>query len=175
MMKVVRPLVAFSKASCNCRSGLGIERRARLVEDHDRRIFEKRAGDGEPLAFAAGKGAAAFADMVARPSLWLATKSSACARASACAISAALASSLPIFRFSSIERANNIGSWKTTPILRRKSGERHVADVDSIDLDLPSLRVEDAMQEAERRRLAGAGSADERDRSGPAPRRSSRR
>ena len=35
--------------------GFGIERRGRFVEQDDRRVLEKRAGDGDALALAAGK------------------------------------------------------------------------------------------------------------------------
>ena len=42
--------------------GFGVERAGRLVEDHDRRVFQQRAGDGEALALAARKIAAALAD-----------------------------------------------------------------------------------------------------------------
>ena len=62
MTKVVRPRVARSSAACNCRSVVGVERAGRLVEDHDRRVFQQRAGDGEALALAAREVAAALAD-----------------------------------------------------------------------------------------------------------------
>ena len=34
----------------------------RLIEDHDRRILQQHAGDGEPLLFATGESVAALAD-----------------------------------------------------------------------------------------------------------------
>ena len=61
-----------------------------------------------------------------------------------------------------IDRANSIGSWKTTPILRRSDGQRQVADVDAVDQDAPLRRVEDAVQEAQRRRFARSRRADQR-------------
>ncbi len=149
MMKVVRPFVAVSKRELQLSLRLGIQRRARLVEDHDRRIFQKRAGDREPLAFAAGKRAAAFADHGRQAIPLLSDK---------------------IFCLRPCERLRNFGGARVEladlqVLLDRtgeqhrflendadiaaKSGERHVADVNSIDLDVPSLRVEDAMQEAE--------------------------
>ena len=42
--------------------------------------------------------------------------------------------------------------------------QRHVADVDPVDHDLALRRIEDAMQQAERRRFARARRADKRDR-----------
>ncbi len=62
-----------------------------------------------------------------------------------------------------MERANSIGSWNTTPILRRSATQLHVADVDSVDADRAALRIEHAVQQAERGRLAGAGRADQSD------------
>ena len=42
--------------------------------------------------------------------------------------------------------------------------ERHVADVDAVDQHAAAVGIEDAMQQAERRRFARSGRADERDR-----------
>ena len=47
--------------------GGGIERARRLVEDQDRRIFQQRSRNGEPLALAAGEHAAALADRGIQP------------------------------------------------------------------------------------------------------------
>ena len=42
---------------------LRIERAGRLVENEDRRVLEQDAGNGDPLALAAGELDPAFADM----------------------------------------------------------------------------------------------------------------
>ena len=42
--------------------GFAVERGGRLVEQQERRVLEKGAGDGDALALAAGKLDAAFAD-----------------------------------------------------------------------------------------------------------------
>ena len=57
------------------------------------------------------------------------------ARSSASIISSSVASGRPTCRFSRIERANSIGSWNTTPMLRR-SEERVRSRMSS-----PSMRI----------------------------------
>ncbi len=84
--------------------GGGVERAGRLVEHEDRRVLQQRAGDGEPLAFAAGEVAPALADVVA--ALGVDDEIAACASASALAISSRVASGLPMRRLSSTERAS---------------------------------------------------------------------
>ena len=46
----------------NLAFGFGVERARRLVENHDRRILEERAGDRQALSLAARQVAASFAD-----------------------------------------------------------------------------------------------------------------
>ena len=90
-------------------------------------------------------------------------KSSACARAAASRICSVVASGLPTRRFSAIERLNSSASWNTTPILRRSAASLiSRMSMPSIVI-APGLRIEGAMQQRQRRRLAGAGGADQRD------------
>ena len=91
-------------------------------------------------------------------------KSEAWARSSARRMSCSLASGRPTRRFSEICRANSIGSWNTTPILRRRRGQRHRPDVLAVHEDAPRLRVEGPVQQAERRRFARARRAHQRHR-----------
>ena len=44
------------------RLALGVERAGRLVEQQDRRVLQEGAGDGDPLALAAGQPRAGLAD-----------------------------------------------------------------------------------------------------------------
>ena len=62
MMKVVRSCRSSSIASLTRVLGLDVERAGRLVEHQDRRVLEHGAGNGDALALAARKLAAALAD-----------------------------------------------------------------------------------------------------------------
>ena len=149
MTKVVRPFIDLVQRLLQLALGRGVERAGRLVEDQDRRVLEQRPGDRQALALAAGQRAAALADRRCRgPSAWRAMNSSAWARSSASIISSSVASGRPTCRFSRIERANSIGSWNTTPILRRSEDRREVADVVAVDADRARLRIEGAVQQA---------------------------
>ena len=79
-----------------------IDVRGGLVEDEDRRVFEERAGDGDPLALAARELRAALADLgretLGRPRM----KSPICAASAAAAISSSPASGLAMRRLSAI-------------------------------------------------------------------------
>ena len=55
MTRVVRPSHRVCSAFWIACSDSEIERRGRLVEQDDRRVLEKRAGDRDALALAAGK------------------------------------------------------------------------------------------------------------------------
>ena len=97
------------------------------------------------------------------PSAWRWMNSEAWARSSASRISASLASGRPTWRFSRIERANSIGSWNTTPMLRRSEARQMSRMSVAVDPDRARLRIEGSVEETQRRRLAGAGRADKRD------------
>ena len=62
MMKTVRFCTIWRMLRLDDPLALVIERRGRLVEDQDRRIGGERAGDGDPLALAAGEIGAALLD-----------------------------------------------------------------------------------------------------------------
>ena len=65
--------------------------------------------------------------------------------------------------FSAIERLNSPASWNTTAMLWRSEVERHVGDVVAVDRDAARVERAQPLQQGERRGLAGAGRADERD------------
>ena len=108
---------------------------------------------------------------VARPSLWRETKSDACASSSAAfdfVVGRVGIADAQIFLDRAREQHRLL---KHDADIAAQREQREVADVDAVDLHRALVGIEDAMQQAERRRFARAGRADERDRlAGPAPR-----
>ena len=62
MTNVVRPCISWAQAGLDHGFGFGVERAGGFVEDEDARLGQQGAGDGQPLALAAGELDAALAD-----------------------------------------------------------------------------------------------------------------
>ena len=62
MTRVVRPAIRRVQRRLHLRLALGVERAGGLVEQQDRRVLQEGAGDGDPLALAAGEARARLAD-----------------------------------------------------------------------------------------------------------------
>ena len=63
MMSVVRPAARRLHRLLHRALALGVERAGRLVEEEHRGVAQDGAGDGQPLALAAGQHHAALADV----------------------------------------------------------------------------------------------------------------
>ena len=63
MMRVVRPMLSWSKARWMRRLGDAVQRGGGLVENEDGRVFQKDAGDGDALLLSAGEERSALADI----------------------------------------------------------------------------------------------------------------
>jgi hypothetical protein len=104
--------------------GGGVEGGGRLVEDEDGRVLEERAGDGEALPLAAGERAAALGHLgveAVRLALEEVERLGPLAGLPDLLVGRLRPADL---RFSLMVRANSIGSWKTTPMLRRSETGR---------------------------------------------------
>src|SRR5215213_7389380 len=107
--------------------GFRIERARRLIEEQDRRVLEKGAGERDALALAAGQAVAAVADL-GRVAL-------AAAGLAASMIASSLAPGRPKAMFARTVSSNRTTSWLTTAILARS--EARVASRTSV----PSIRT----------------------------------
>ena len=172
MTIVVRPARSRLQRGEHDLLGDRVERRGRLVEDQDRRVLEDGARDAEPLALAARQAAAGFGDLgvvairQARDEL---------VRVRALAAPAD-------FLVGRVEPAvaEVVGdrAARTAPdpaarsrCARAATASVVLADVDAVDQHAARRRVVEARNQADERRLAGAGQADERDHlAGLAPR-----
>ena len=96
--------------------GLVVDGGGRLVEDQDRRVFEQRARDGQPLALAAGELLAALADDRLEAVRHALDELVASAASAAALTSANVAPALPYAMFSPTVPWNRNTSWLTKPI-----------------------------------------------------------
>ena len=150
---------------------LRVERRGRLVEEHQLRLHRQRAGDGHALLLAAGELRGVVAGLVGRGRRGPAA---ALARSRASALVSPLTWTGASMTFSSaVMCGKRLKRWKTMPMSRRWAATSlslqlvelvallPVADQLAVDVQPPGvdlLQVVDAPQEG---RLAGAGGADE--------------
>src|SRR5579883_2495323 len=144
--------------------GFGIERRTCFVEDHDRWILEQSAGDCQPLALAPGKRATAFADHRCKPFALQGDESLSLRSFERLADLRRMRIRLADFQILFDRPGKQHRLLEYDAYIAAKPRERHIANVGPVDLDASRLRIEDAVQEAERRRLAGTRRADERHR-----------
>src|SRR5262249_3317540 len=141
---------------------VGIERRRRLVEQQDRRILEERAGDRDALALPARQLDAAVSDDGVE----------------------ALGHALDEVAARRDRRPQQLLVRRLGPAVADVLGDRTVeqrsllrdhrdrlaqaflgdaGDVLPVDQDAPALRIVEALQQREKRRLAGAGRTDDAD------------
>ena len=143
--------------------GRRVERTRRFVEHHDGRILQQGARDGKTLTLATRQRTPSFAN----------------ARLQSVALPGD-----EVGRLREFERLRDLvgggvrladaqvfidrsrkqhGLLKHDPDVGAKRGERIFANVDAVDRHAAMRGIEDAMQQAERRRFAGAGRADKGD------------
>ncbi len=144
--------------------GGGVERARRLVEDEDRRILEERARDRDALALAARQGASALAHLgveaVRAAFDELERLGARTSRAHLLFRSVGLADD-QVLLDRPVEQQRLLKHHADVVAQARKLD---AANVHPVDLDDARLRIEGAVQQRERRRFAGAGRADQRDR-----------
>ncbi len=164
MTSVVRPRISSSSASCTARSRLAVERRGGLVEDQDRRVLVDRAGDRQPLALAARQLAAVVADRgvdalrqrldeVEQVGAAQRRRARACRRSAS--PSATLAATLSL---------NSTTSWLTSANWRRSAATSQSRSGTPSSRMLARRGLDEARQQVDQRRLAGARGADQRHR-----------
>ena len=145
--------------------GLGqrVERARRLVENEDRRILEQRARDREALALAAGEQPAAFAG-IGLEAFRIAFDDVERLRALAGRAHLLLGriglADAQVLGDRAIEQQHLL---EHDADVAAQARQREPANVHAVDLHHARLRIEDAVQQRERRRFAGAGRADQRD------------
>ena len=162
--KVVRSFITSSSAACTLVSVWASSAEVASSRIRIGGFFKKRAGDRQPLTLAAGQETAALADDGVQACRGCVRRNRAPGRArSASSISSSVASGLPrgeILADRAVEQQHFLEHHADVPAQRR---ELHLAQVDAVDGDAAGLRIEDAMQQRQRRGLAGAGRSDQRD------------
>jgi len=143
--------------------GFRVQRAGGFVEDEDGRVLEDGAGDREALALAAGQRAAAFADRRrerVRRALDEVERLGALGGVAHFGLGGVGLADPQVFGDRAVEQQRLlVDDADVAP----ERGELDVADVDAVDLDHPGLRVEGAVEQRQRGRLAGPGAADQRD------------
>ena len=161
---VVRPASELRQRGLHQVLGFGVERGGRLVEDQDRRVLQDRARDGDALALPAGEQRAALADHGVEALRQVRRRTRARARPAPRARrrprSRAGALKAMLLR---IESSISITSWLTSASWLRRSAQAVLADVDAVEQHRAAVRVVEARQQADERRLAAARAADDRD------------
>ena len=156
---------AHDLVQCPQQLGFGcrVERARGLVEDEDRRILEQRASNRQALTLAAGQPASAFADAGMKPAL---PREDEIQRLRPLGCPPHLLfrrigpADAQILRDRSVEQQTLLEHHADIAAQCRKL---EGADVAAVDLDRARLRIEAAVQQRQRRGLARAGRADERD------------
>ena len=144
--------------------GFDVERAGRFVEHQDRRILEDRAGDGDALALAAGKLRAALADhrIVARAFRQDEVVRRGRHRGGVNAMIVGVGAADADVLFDGAVEQPRILEDAGDRLAQRPARDR--ARIDAVDQDAPLMRVVDALQQVDERRLAGARRTDDRNR-----------
>src|SRR4051794_23780762 len=152
----------FVESGIHLRLGDGVECAGRLVQDQDRRILQQCTCDRQPLALAAGQHAAALAGigLEAAAALDEFERLRALRRLAHLGLCGVRLADAQILSDRTVEQQRLLKDHADVPPQRC---QRHPADVHAVDPDEAGLRIEGAMQQRNRRRLAGAGRADQRD------------
>src|ERR1043166_107777 len=149
----------FVERELNQALGRGVERAGRLVENEDRRIFEQCARDREALALAARKRAAALANRGAE-ALGMgfdeAERLRPFGRRAHLLDGGVRLADHEVVGDRAVEQQRLLEHHAD---VMPQTGELERAHVHAIDLDGARLRIKGAMEQCERRRLAGAGRA----------------
>ena len=147
---------------------LAVERRGRLVEHQDRRVLQDHARDRDALALAARELDAALADLrvVAAPALPVLELEDELVRLRAPrrVLDLGVGRVGPAVADVVADRAvQQRGVLRHHRDLRAQALLRDARDVLPVDQDAAALEVEEAQQQVDQRRLAGAGAADQPD------------
>ena len=169
MAITVLPAISVLEALLDRGLDFAVERRGRLVEHQDRCVLEDDARDRDALALAAGELHAALADLrvvaaPALPVLQVADELVAHARAAPPrSISASRRVGPAIADVVADRAVQQRGVLRHHARSARAGFLRDLRDVLAVDQDAAVLEVEEAQQQVDQRRLAGAGAADQAD------------
>ena len=160
---VVRPRISTLQRVADQELGLGVDARRRLVEDEHAGIERQRARERQQLLLPDRQRRAALGHRRrrARAAGGRRTSPHAPPRARVAPSSSVIAS-WPSRTLPAIVPENRCTSCSTRPNCARRSREVQLADVHAVDRDAPLLHVVEAQQQADDRRLARAGRADDR-------------
>ena len=142
---------------------LRIDRRQRLVQQQDRRVAQQRAGDGDALALAAGEADAALADHRVVALRQAGDEAVGVGRPRSgfhLGVARAGLAEADVLRRRAVEE---IGVLVDHAEARPERGAVERAQVAAAEQDAPRLRVVEAHEQAQDRRLAGAARADDTD------------
>ena len=152
----------FVESGIHLRLGDGVECAGRLVQDQDWRILQQCTGDRQPLALAARQHAAALAGvgLEAAAALDEFERLRALGRFPHLGLGGVRLADAQILRDRAVEQQRLL---KDDADVSPQRCQRDPAHVHAVDPDEAGLRIEGAMQQRNRCRLAGAGCADQRD------------
>ena len=143
--------------------GHRIERAGGFVEDQDRRVLEQRAGDGEPLPLAAGEQPAALADRRLQAAVVAVDEFERLRAGRGVAdfgVGGVRLADAQVFRDRAVEQQRLL---EHDADIAAQPDQPEIADIGAVDRDGARLRIERAIEQRQRRRLAAAGRPDQRD------------